>query len=134
MLYEDYVKLPGIRWSHLKKMGSSPKHYRHAATGGEEKKTASQSLGIAEHAAVYEPETIIGYLPGKPRHGSAWEKFQDDNPGKLIVTAYLPASKDTIELELALDTPKGQSTPLSVWSISQEAWPAFKAAIRLGRP
>ena len=76
MTYND---LPGVRWSHLKAMATSPKQYRHELEHPREDKPA-YLIGRAIHCLVLEgaeryAETFTTY-PGKARRGKAWEDFK----------------------------------------------------------
>lgn len=79
-----------VRFSNLKRMGQSPKHYWHACQSGYEQ-TLSMRLGSGTHAMLFnEPWTVWTGDPGskkKPvRNGKKYEKFANDNAGKVIMS------------------------------------------------
>lgn len=89
MDFEAYEKLPGIRWSTLKHMRTSPLHYQHASTAPPEDKT-HWLIGRAAHAYVLEPDTFAArYVcwSGR-RQGKLWDAFeeQQEAEGKTILT------------------------------------------------
>ena len=85
MTYTEYADLEGERWSQLKLMRSSPRHYKYGRDHPRPD-TSALSLGRAAHAALYEPHTLTAY-PGKVRRGKEWELFKIDNEGANIVSA-----------------------------------------------
>lgn len=89
MTHDEYDGLPGIRWSVLRAMRTSPRHYLHA-TLEERVDTAAFRLGRALHAALLEPEHFVeawvAYGETKQRRGKVWEQFKDEHAGKEILT------------------------------------------------
>lgn len=83
--YED---VPGVRWTHLKAMGRSPKHYQQALREPAEMTTALKQ-GIAFHHLVLTPDAeppFVEFTEGA-RRGKAWDKFDGENAGKVILTS-----------------------------------------------
>lgn len=93
--YETYAALPGVRISALKELSKSPLHYRHRLE--HPRKTKPLALGAAAHCATLEPAAFhdrytawtrrsekTGNLC--PRNGQHWDKFQEENAGKEIIT------------------------------------------------
>ncbi len=85
--HEEYDSLPGIRWSLLRNMATSPLHYRHALENGRPD-TSAMLLGRATHCAVLEPERFpIDFVVfDGARRGEPWQKFLDANPNRDILT------------------------------------------------
>jgi hypothetical protein len=81
-----------LRFGHLSKFARSPAHYLEARSrdaalaDGEQPQTPAMERGSAFHAVVTGTAAVVKY-PGKTRAGKAWEQFQADNQGKLILTA-----------------------------------------------
>ena len=73
-----------VRFSHLKWMAESPRHYLHALAN-DKKKTSCMSMGSAVDGLILGTTEVCTY-PGPVRRGKAWDKFQSENAGKLIVT------------------------------------------------
>jgi len=83
----DYRSAPGLNWSTLKAMATSPKHYRWLRDNPRSDSAAFR-LGRATHAAILEPERFEDawtVYPGR-RAGKAWQAFQEDNLGREIVS------------------------------------------------
>lgn len=83
----EYEAIKAVRWSHLKHMRTSPKHYLHAVATPFEPTPAMQ-IGTAAHALVLEPDVwdqrVVCY-EGR-RQGNAWKEFQAEHDGKIILT------------------------------------------------
>lgn len=78
-----------LRFGHLSKLSRSPAHYLEARSrdaAGIEQPTAAMEKGSAFHAVLTGTAEVIPY-PGKTRNGKAWEQFQAEHHGKLILTA-----------------------------------------------
>lgn len=101
--FEEYSSLKAVSITRLKELARSPLHYRFRLDNPKE--SAAMSLGTAAHMATLEPMrfgTDIAVWNQRaesgslsPRRGKAWEAFQAENAGKLLVS--LP------EYELAQD-------------------------------
>lgn len=70
-----------IRFSRLKKMAASPLHFAF----GPEPDSSAIDIGSAAHSMILGGKPVI-YYPGKVRNGKAWEQFEAENPGKIILT------------------------------------------------
>jgi hypothetical protein len=80
----DYNDIDAIRFSRLKRMDISPRHYKEYA----QKETEPMRVGRALHLAVLEPGRYpheVAVWEGKVRRGSAWELFQEANKSKTIL-------------------------------------------------
>jgi hypothetical protein len=89
MSYAEYVQLPGVRWSHLKEMCTSPLHYK-VRSQKESPDTPSQVLGRAVHAAVFEPELFEAefVVCDLNRNSNAWKEFRaQHDPEKILKPA-----------------------------------------------
>jgi hypothetical protein len=92
--FEEYSKMPAVSITRLKELGRSPLHYRFRLDNPKE--SAAMSLGTAAHMATLEPmrfttevavwtqRTESGSM--SPRRGKAWESFQDEHKGKLLLS------------------------------------------------
>lgn len=84
--YAAYERLSGVRWSHLKHLLRSPRHYRHALDEGDTD-TTSRLVGRALHTLVLEPDqytATYAVWPGN-RQGKAWDTFAEANAGRCIL-------------------------------------------------
>jgi hypothetical protein len=78
-----------LRFGHLSKFARSPAHYLEARSRDAamiEQATPAMEKGSAFHAVVTGTAEVIKY-PGKVRSGKAWEQFQAEHAGKLILTS-----------------------------------------------
>lgn len=83
MSREEYDKLPGERYSFLKYILQSPKHYAHVIKNGTERK-ACFDFGHAFHVATLQPSMFsaaFAAYPGKQRRGNEYELWKRCNPG-----------------------------------------------------
>lgn len=71
------------RFSTLKQFSQSPAHYLHAVQRGYDE-TLSMRIGSGAHAVLF--GTPFEVWTGKVRNGKAWEAFQDEHDGKLILS------------------------------------------------
>lgn len=98
----DYDQVQAVNFSRLKNIGRSPAHYL-AALKGAVTETDEMRLGRAVHLAIFEPkifEKCVVRWEGKVRNGKAWEEFEADHCGELILTAKQHA--DCLELSAAV--------------------------------
>ncbi len=79
----DTRSLP-VRNSHLKAMGRSAAHCRHAMLVDWEP-TLSMRLGTGAHSLILGGPKLVVY-PGKVRNGKAWEQFKTDNADAIILS------------------------------------------------
>jgi hypothetical protein len=104
---DEYNALDAERYSHLKHILTSPRHYQHASDGGEES-TPAMVRGDATHAAILEPERFASeYLtyPGATRRGKDWDAWRAKHADAVCITAS--------ERELALEMSRAvRSDPL----------------------
>ncbi len=70
-----------IRFSRLKRMAASPAHYAF----GPDPDSSAIDVGSAAHAMILGGKPVIFY-PGKVRNGKAWDQFEAENAGKIILT------------------------------------------------
>jgi len=87
MPYEDYEREPGVRWSHLKEMRTSPLHYL-VRTQTPRDDTTSMVGGRAAHAATFEPDLFEAeyvVFDGPKRQGKAWEEFAVEHARQTIL-------------------------------------------------
>lgn len=88
MQLSDYDSLPGIRWSRLKLIGKSPKHYKYEVEHGSED-TGARRLGRVAHTALYEPHLLearyFAYGGAHDKRHKAFQKVLEENPGKEII-------------------------------------------------
>lgn len=78
----EYRELPGVNWSSLKHLRTSPLEYRFQLTH-EAKDAANLRVGRAVHCLVLEPDTFDARHPlfeGASRRGKAWDAFQAEHP------------------------------------------------------
>lgn len=88
--FADYLKLPGLSASSLKKLARSPLAYKWALDHPDTTPSASMVLGSAVHTAILEPERMrTDYVlwDGGTRRGKAWDAFEAENESKVILTA-----------------------------------------------
>lgn len=84
----EYNALPAERYSHLKHILTSPRHYLHAKEN--DKQTPAMVKGDATHAAVLEPDRFASdYLvyPGAVRRGKEWDAWSARHAEDTIITA-----------------------------------------------
>lgn len=84
MTYREYELVPGVRWSRLKIMRTSPLHYlRYEETPS----TPSQDLGTAVHFAVFEPELFDAECVTSDlnRNSNDFKAWRVEQAGKLIL-------------------------------------------------
>jgi hypothetical protein len=89
MTRADYDAIDAVRWSSLKAMARSPKHYQFACAQGVQPRTDAIVLGTVTHYAVFEPaklSTHVAVWRGR-RAGNAWEAFELEHKGKEIIKA-----------------------------------------------
>jgi len=81
-----YDAIDAIRWSNLRELRTSPKHYRHALVAQRERTTA-MLVGTAIHTAVLEPHLFASRHPvfDGVRRGKTWDAFVVDHPGAEIL-------------------------------------------------
>lgn len=89
MTYGEYDQIDAIRWSCLKEMRRSPKHYKwrldHPLPD-----TDSLRLGRAVHVAVLEPDRFpleVAVFAGAVRRGKEWQAFAEVNAKRTILKA-----------------------------------------------
>ena len=84
----EYNALEAERYSHLKHILPSPRHYQHASEDGEES-TPAMVRGDATHAAILEPERFASeYLtyPGATRRGKDWDAWRSKHAEAVCIT------------------------------------------------
>ena len=99
MSEEDYRSAPGLNFSTLKHLVTSPHAFRYFRDVHKSEPTAAQSLGTAIHMRVLEPEkygatyAVREKVDGRTKEGKAYNaQWEADNPGKIAIdkeTAYL---------------------------------------------
>lgn len=91
MPFADYLADDSVSQSDLKKFADNPEAYawskKHASTP-----TAAMQRGTAHHLLMEGRDDLVVCFEGT-RRGKAWEEFQQENEGKLILTTgeYGPA-------------------------------------------
>ena len=94
MTHDPYQTAEGVRWSELKVLGRSPRHYRHRLDNEERPDTIYLRLGRFVHALILEPELAdeqYVVFDGKVRRGKAFEAFKaelEDEPEILLESEY----------------------------------------------
>ena len=86
---QKYLDAPGINFSTLKYVHTSPKHYRWAVDVGRPDTTALMKFR-AIHTAILEPDVFDDryvVYPGKTRRGKEWDAFCIAHPGCEIIKA-----------------------------------------------
>ena len=89
MTHAGYATLPGLRWSQLAHLRTSPLAYRHALTHPRAD-TASLAIGRATHLLCLQPDRLheeIAVWSGGRRAGREWEAYQVEHAGLEIVRA-----------------------------------------------
>lgn len=84
---EQYDALDAVRWSCLKEMRKSPKHYRYRELNPLDP-TPAMLLGQGAHTAILEPMQFMreyALFEGERRAGKVWEAFEAAHPGKTIL-------------------------------------------------
>ena len=79
----EYNKLPGVNWSHLRRMRTSPLHYKYYLNV-EIADTSLMRMGRASHCLALEPSVFDTRHPvfdGASRRGKAWDAYVADHPG-----------------------------------------------------
>lgn len=93
--FSEYLAMPGVHFSTLRYMSTSPLHYVRACDG-ERHDTASLRMGRLVHSLVLTPDIPpdVVVFDGKARRGKAWVEFASDaiSAGKLVVR------KDELEM------------------------------------
>jgi len=90
MSFAEYRALPGVNWSSLKKMATSPLHYKHGMDTPDDKGTVAMRLGRALHTMILERDSFESRHPvfdGKSRNSKAWKEFTAEHPGVDPLTA-----------------------------------------------
>jgi hypothetical protein len=84
--FSEYLSAPGVHWSALNKMRTSPAAYKYALDNPKED-TPSMFLGRSLHQAVLEPDkwTPCVWSGGK-RQGRSWDEFSALYAGEPILT------------------------------------------------
>ena len=88
--FDQYLKLPGLSASALKKLMRSPLAFKWSQDHPDHSSTPSMALGTAAHTAILEPhrmKTDYVLWDGGDRRGKAWTEFKEAHTGKSILTA-----------------------------------------------
>lgn len=91
--FAEYSAIEAVSITRLKELARSPLHYRFRLENP--KQSAPMALGTAAHMATLEPSRFASEVAVwsqraesgalSPRRGKAWESFQADNRGKLLL-------------------------------------------------
>lgn len=85
---EEYEQLDGERWSHLKNLAVSPRHYE-AARHRARPDTDALRLGRAGHTAVFEPDRLpldyVVFDGDKVKSPKDWKAFKDVHRGRRSI-------------------------------------------------
>ena len=86
--WEDYNAIDGVRYSTLKRILISPKHYQHAISEPFEPSGAMQ-VGTAVHTKILQPgiyeDTVVVFDEGASRNSAAYTRYKAKNDGKTIL-------------------------------------------------
>lgn len=88
--FDQYLQLPGLSASKLKKLMRSPLAYKWALDHPDHTSSPAMALGTAAHTAILEPHRMrTDYVlwDGGDRRGKAWTEFKEANADKAILTA-----------------------------------------------
>jgi len=87
--FADYLKLPGLSASALKKLMRSPLAFKWDQDHPNHATSSAMALGSATHTAILEPERFAEeYVIWEgDRRGKAWLDFKDANSSRSILTA-----------------------------------------------
>lgn len=87
--FADYLKLPDLSTSQLKKMARSPMAFKHALDHPDHTSSPSQVLGSATHTAILEPHRMrTDYVIWDgDRRGKDWLAFKDAHADQVILKA-----------------------------------------------
>jgi hypothetical protein len=91
MPYEEYAEIDALNFSTLKPMMRSPLAYKWALDNPAVE-TDPQKIGTVVHRMILEPNNlgelaVWGDMPDeKVRRGQVWDRFQEKNAGKTILT------------------------------------------------
>lgn len=88
--FDQYLDLPGLSASALKKLMRSPLAFKWSQDHPDHTSTAAMALGTAAHTAILEPHRMkTDYIlwDGGDRRGKAWTEFKEANASKQILTA-----------------------------------------------
>jgi len=72
MIYSEYAALPGVRFSDLCRMATSPLHFAARADGDAQTDTPAMAMGRAIHCAVLEPDAFARQYTRRPEEWSDW--------------------------------------------------------------
>lgn len=84
---DAYNDAPGVRWSHLKHMADSPRHYRYAVDHDDYSPSTAMRIGTAAHLAILEPDRFEVAAPvyDGTRRGKAWDAFQAEHEAADVI-------------------------------------------------
>ena len=87
--FEQYLKLPGLSASAMKKLMRSPLAFKWNQDHPDHASTPAMALGTAAHTAILEPHRMRTeyVLWDGDRRGKAWSDFKEANASKSILTA-----------------------------------------------
>lgn len=81
----DFVRSLPVRFSRLKNMGQSPKHYEEACFEDDDSfNTPSTLIGSAVHSFSFGGKPVTCFSARK--QGKDWESFQEEHDGSIILT------------------------------------------------
>lgn len=88
LTFEQYRNVPAVNASRLKHLMTSPLHHQYRQHNDESSSWLTK--GHAVHCATLEPEHFgerFVVYPGKVRRGKAWDDFQAEHEGRIILSA-----------------------------------------------
>lgn len=100
MNHAEYIELPGINQSFLKKINDSPLHFRDNIDNPKPG-TDDQALGRYLHTLALEPEQVAedyAFFTGKTARGKAWDDFaaEAEAAGKTVIKSGTDAQQRKI--------------------------------------
>lgn len=94
--FGEYLKIPAVNHSLLKRMEDSPLHFKWEQDNPEDHETVSKRMGTQTHTLLLEPDKFGGNIiapPINPRTGEpygsttkAWAEYAAEHPGKVIMS------------------------------------------------
>lgn len=87
--FQEYLRLPGLSASAIKKIMRSPLAYKWSLDHPDTASTPAMALGTAAHTAILEPHRFADQYAiwDGDRRGKAWTDFKEAQAAKSIITA-----------------------------------------------
>lgn len=107
---DTYRAAPGLNWSLLRHIHTSPAAYRRALTA-DSTSTAAQDHGTVLHLALLEPhrvpDRVAVWTEGR-RLGAAYEAWAAEHDGKILLSESVQADRDCMDLAARLPSVIGK--------------------------